>query len=212
MANENNTNKDLVTLTPVEKAKLLNLLVTVGYYWLTEDSYNSAISVLFFLRDLKTTKRQKNKILDFENDIRSSMDPAEWEEALQKEEEYLEEMKDAKSSDEKFIFYTFIAIVNIFHYGDTQMGFNFYRETVSVSIPLANAIMEHLKTDGSLQLQVNHYFAYHLCLFADFKGIDVREASFSLNDFPPEIKNVFFDPEAMRKFKEETDNNEDTLF
>ena len=138
MANENNTNKDLVTLTPVEKAKLLNLLVTVGYYWLTEDSYNSAISVLFFLRDLKTTKRQKNKILDFENDIRSSMDPAEWEESLQKEEEYLEEMKDAKSSDEKFIFYTFIAIVNIFHYGDTQMGFNFYREAVSVSIPLAN--------------------------------------------------------------------------
>lgn len=212
MANEKDTNNGFIELTPVEKAKLLNLLITVGYFWLTEEESNSAISVLFFLRDLKTTKRQKNKILDFENDIKNSMNPAEWEESLKKEDEYLEEMKDAKNGDEKFVFYAFVAIVNIFHYGDIQMGFNFYQESVSACLPLANAIMEHLKTDDSLQLQLNHYFAYHFCLFADFKGIDARDASFTLNDFPPEIKDVFFDPEVRKKFDEQMNNDSETLF
>ena len=199
-----------IVLTTAEKAQIVKLIITSGYFWITEEQPDSAMYVLFMLQDLALTKRQKNKVLSYESDIRESFEPDVIKEIIDHRNVFDEELSQNDfSDDDKFIFYAYNAIINIFNYGDVQMGFNLYGEAANIHIGISQTVMYHLHHDEELQPLIQTYLACQFCVICDYIGKDALDTKIGLKEVAP---NVYEDLKNARNNPFFDDDGEDVSF
>ena len=56
-------------MTNIEKTEYIDKLVTIAYYWLSEENYHCSISIYKLLKKLTLNKKEKERVENLKSDI-----------------------------------------------------------------------------------------------------------------------------------------------
>lgn len=106
------------------KTKYVDTLVTIAYYWLSEENYNCAVSIYKLIKKLNLNNKEEKRAEDLKSDIIT----------MSKNKDIISSIEEIKiperyvSEEDKLLWIIITTIMNFFNSGNFELGFVFLKE------------------------------------------------------------------------------------
>lgn len=111
-------------MTQAQKTEYIDKLVTIGYFWLSEENYTCPYSIYELLSNLKLNKKEKDRVEGLKTDTITMGK----EKFSTNEIEKINIPNPCNTDEKKLLWITLMTLMNLFNSGNFEMGYMFLME------------------------------------------------------------------------------------
>lgn len=170
-------------MTNSVKTDIIDNLVAIASFWITEDNPQSALSIINLLKKIELDSKQKKRVDDLYYDFKNILRKKNYDESKHKDII----IPEAYDTDErKLMWVSGITIMNMFSSGNFEMAYTSLIQ-MSINWPELYAFVVKSMDKQPFKMQVCEWLFEHFCVLKDIVGDeDIRLLGYKIEKIEKE--------------------------